>query len=182
MAGRYVMTARRKAALRKAQLVSARKRRKGARKSRKIAKYGASNSTATLQQRRNRATRASNRFVMGYAAVVLAPVVYNAAYLRNANSKIAYNGEYKDKNGVRYTQQGGSKLLRVKPTQRGARRRNRIDFVKQNGVGALAGAYVGMKRQQRTQRRNVRNAVRYGTTTMTWGATNQQLALPRGRR
>ena len=183
MAGRYIMTARRKAALRKAQLVSARKRRKGSRKDRKIAKYGANRKTATLKQRAARSNRTANRIAVGYLAVrFVGPSVINAAYLRNANSKIAYNGEYVTKKGLRYTEQGGARFLRVKPTQRGARRRNRIDFIKQNGVGALAGAYVGMKRQQRTQRRNVRNAVRYGTTTMTWGATNQQLALPRGRR
>ena len=182
MAGRYVLTARRKAALRKAQLVSARRRRKGTRRANKINKYGASARTATLKQRKNREARTSRRIVGAYVAIQAAPLLYNAGYLRHANSKIAYNGEFVKKNGQRFTQQGGSRFLQVKPTARGVRRRNRADFVRQHGVGALAGAYVGMKRQQRTQRRNVRNAVRHGNTTMTWGARNTQTALPRGRR
>jgi hypothetical protein len=182
MAGRYVLTARRKAALRKAQLVSARRRRKGARRANKINKYGASARTATLKQRRNREARTSRRIVGAYVALNAAPVLYNAGYLRHANSKIAYNGEFTNKKGQRFNQQGGARFLHVKPTARGVRRRNRADFVKQHGVSALASAYVGMKRTQRAQRKTVRNAVRHGSTTMTWGARSTQTALPRGRR
>lgn len=175
MAGRYVMTARRRAALRKAQLASANSRRK----SRKIAKYGASRKTATLKQRTARTNRLANRIALGYVAVRFgAPLVSLGVELRRTNSQIAYNGQGTFR-GQTFNKQGGPRFLQVKPTARGARRRNRADFRKQYGRKTLRQLKKNTRQMQRTQRRNVRNAVRYGGTTMAWGPRQQ--ALPRGR-
>ena len=176
MAGRYVMTARRRAALRKAQLASARSRRKA----KKIQKYGASRKTATIKQRAARTNRLANRIAVGYvAARVVVPTVAAMYSIRSANAKVAYNGVAYGPNGEVYNRQGGPKFLQVKPTPRGARRRNRADFRKQYGRKNLRQLKRNYKQQQRIQRRNVRNAVRYGQTTMAWGPRQQ--ALPRGR-
>lgn len=180
MARRYIMTARRKAALRKAQLASARKRRKGARKAAKVQKYGASRKTATLKQQAARNERLGRRIALGYAAAYAAAGLYSyGSTYRKLNAQIAYNGQATYR-GQTFTQQGGPKIFRVKPTARGARRRNRADFRKQYGSKALRQLRRNTRRTQRQQRRNVRNAVRYGSTTMTWGPRQQ--ALPRGRR
>lgn len=177
---RYLMTARRKAALRKAQLASARKRRKSGRQAKKIAKYGASRKTATIKQITNRNNRAANRIAAGYlAARFIVPVAYGAYSVRRANASVAYNGVYRDDAGRVFNAQGGPRILRVKPTARGARRRNRADFRAQYGRKTLRQLKRNTRRTQRMQRRNVRNAVRYGSTTMTWGP--RQRALPRGR-
>ena len=176
----YVMTARRRAALRKAQLASARKRRKGARKARKIAKYGASRKTATIKQRYNRTNRLANRIAVGYTVAQVGVPVAAAMYeIRKMNSEIAYNGQTVGRNGAVYGRQGGPRFLQVKPTARGARRRNRADFRKQYGRKTLRQLKRNTRRTQRMQRRNVNNAVRYGNTTMVWG--DRQRALPRGR-
>ncbi len=179
MATRFVMTARRKAALRKAQLASARKRRKGA----KLEKYGKSYRKATNKQKINRNNRAYKRINRVRIAVGVGALAYpfaRAAYdIRQVNANIAYNGQATYR-GQRFSAQGGPRFLRVKPTARGARRRNRADFRAQYGSKALRDLKRNMKRQQRAQRRHVRNTVRNGRTTMMWGPRQQ--ALPRGRR
>ena len=176
---RYVMTAKRKAALRKAQLASARRRRK----STKHRLYGKSSKTANATQRKNRkirrAKRITNGIVYGYAGVLVAGSLAPYAQLRRMNADIAYNGKTKD---GRFNAQGGPRFVRVKPTAAGARRRNRADFRRQHGRKALRQLKRNMKSQQRQQRRNVRNAVRYGNTTMSWGPRQTQTAITAGRR
>jgi hypothetical protein len=180
MAGRYVMTARRKAALRKAQIASARKRRKG----KKIEKYGASRKTATLKQRTNRVNRAHRRVAIarvGATVAVVGAYYGTAAYrIRKANADIAYTGKA-EYNGNHYNQQGGPRVLRVTPTAKGHRRRAQKAFIKAHGKPAFKAAKAKHKSNLRAQR--ARNRAGVGKTTMQWMPRDHvhQTALSVGR-
>lgn len=86
MARAYVLTARRRAALRKAQLASARKRRKGrmtprqAKKAAKRSKYGSRRQGVTVTQARARQQRRNKRVATGIAYGTLAVYAGAAAY------------------------------------------------------------------------------------------------------
>ena len=180
MAGRYVMTAKRKAALRKAQIASARKRRKG----KKIEKYGKSRKTATIKQKTNRLNRAHRRIAIarvGAGVAVVGAYYGTAAYrMRPANADIAYTGQAQY-GGQYFNQQGGPKFLQVTPTQKGFQRRNQKAFIKAHGRSAFKAAKAKHKSNLRAQR--ARNRAGAGATTMQWMPRDHvaQTALPAGR-
>lgn len=180
MAGRYVMTAKRQAALRKAQLASARKRRKGA----KIKKYGASRKTATLKQRTNRINRAHRRIAIarvGAGVAIVGAYYGTAAYrVRKANADIAYTG-HAEYNGQHFNQQGGPRVLRVKATAKGRQKRAQKAFIKAHGKSAFKAAKAKHKSNLLAQR--ARNRAGAGSTTMHWMPRDHvhQTALTAGR-
>jgi hypothetical protein len=178
MAGRYVMTAKRQAALRKAQLASARKRRRG----RKIEKYGKSRKTATIKQRTNRINRTQRRIAIARVGVgvgIVAGYYGASAYrLRKANADIAYDGSTV-LNGQRYNAQGGPKFLQVTPTLRGHRRRQQKKFIKAHGRSAFNTAKKKHKSNLRAQRQRQRSGFTGGTTA--YWLPRDHAALPVGR-
>lgn len=180
----YRMTAARRAALRKAQLASARARRragssikrtrtrmKARRQANKQRLYGTNWRSASTAQKINRVNRNYRRI---YAAGVVGFAGATAVQLRKINADIAYKGSWTNKAGKTFNAQGGPRFLQVTPTARGARRRNRKAFKQQYGRAA----YKAAKRQYKSNVKARRRAA-YGPTTMQWGP--RQLALPRGK-